>query len=169
METKQCLVVRPIGRVVQGLPSPDRQLQWEETEAEIEVDAAWAKALDGIEGFSHIWVVWWPDRVSGPPNSLHVRPERREEMPWVGLFATRSPQRPNPIAITAVQLLRREGTRLWVRGLDACVHTPILDIKPYLRRGDLFPEATVPEWMEQLWRIHDKERRNAGQVQDRDQ
>lgn len=169
MKEEQGLIVRPIGRVVQGLSSPHCLPRWEVEEAEIEIDEAWAGALDGIEDFSHIWVVWWLDRVPGPPNSLHVRPERREEMPLVGLFATRSPQRPNPIAITAVRLLRREGTRLRVRGLDACVDTPILDIKPYLRRGDLFPEATVPGWMEELWRIHDKETRNTDQVQDRDQ
>jgi tRNA (Thr-GGU) A37 N-methylase len=79
-------------------------------------------------------------------------------MPLVGLFATRSPHRPCPIAITAVRLLAHEGTVLRVEGLDACEGTPILDIKPYLRRGDLIPEAKAPDWLEELWRIHDEER-----------
>jgi tRNA (Thr-GGU) A37 N-methylase len=79
-------------------------------------------------------------------------------MPLRGIFATRSPRRPNPIAITAVRLLERQGARLRVQGLDAYQGTPILDLKPYLRRGDLIPEAAMPAWLEQLWRIHDEER-----------
>jgi tRNA (Thr-GGU) A37 N-methylase len=79
-------------------------------------------------------------------------------MPLVGLFATRSPHRPCPIGITAVRLLARQGARLRVEGLDANEGTPVLDIKPYLRRGDLIPEATAPDWLERLWRMHDEER-----------
>jgi tRNA (Thr-GGU) A37 N-methylase len=78
-------------------------------------------------------------------------------MPLVGLFATRSPHRPCPVGITAVRLLRRDGRRLHVEGLDAFEGTPILDIKPYLRRGDLIQEATAPEWLQRLWQIHDAE------------
>jgi tRNA-Thr(GGU) m(6)t(6)A37 methyltransferase TsaA len=114
--------------------------------------------LDGIEGFSHIWIVWWLDRFESPPESPCVHPERREELPLVGFFATRSPHRPCPLAMTSVRLLGRQGRRLYVEGLDAYEGTPVLDIKPYLRRGDLIPEATVPEWLEQLWGIHDRER-----------
>ncbi len=156
---KNSLTLRPIGSVAKGRPWPPGNDRWEEAEAEIEIDPAWAGALDGIEGFSHIWVVWWPDRSEGPPDELHVRPERRAEMPLVGILATRSPQRPNPLAITAVRLLGRQGARLRVAGLDACQGTPVLDIKPYLRRGDLIPEATAPDWLKRLWRIHDEEKR----------
>ena len=113
-------------------------------------------ALEGIEEFSHIWVVWWLDQFEGPPSSLQVRPERRAELPLVGLFATRSPHRPNPIAITAVHLLERNGTELRVEGLDACQGTPVLDIKPYLQRGDLIPEASAPSWLQRLWHSHDE-------------
>jgi tRNA-Thr(GGU) m(6)t(6)A37 methyltransferase TsaA len=176
MEGDRELTLRPIGRVVQGLapsvaqgpalsspegrPRPGDGDRREEDAADIEIDAAWAGALDGIEEFSHIWVVWWLDRSpsGGPLDSLRVRPERREEMPLVGILATRSPRRPNPIALTAVRLLERQGSRLRVQGLDAYEGTPILDIKPYLRRGDLIPEATTPGWLEQLWCIQDEER-----------
>jgi tRNA-Thr(GGU) m(6)t(6)A37 methyltransferase TsaA len=129
----------------------------------IELDAAWAEALDGIEEFSHIWVLWWLDRSLFDPDlaSLRVRPQGRAEMPLRGIFATRSPRRPNPIAMTLVRLLEREGSKLTVQGLDAFVGTPILDLKPYLLRGDLIPEATVPAWLEQLWRINDQERLKA--------
>lgn len=150
--------LRPIGRVVRGR-SPEAQGEpWEQAEAEIEIDAAWAEALDGIGGFSHIWIVWWLDRFDEPPDQRKVRPERRQELPLVGLLATRSPHRPNPVALTAVRLLAHDGARLRVQGLDAFEDTPIFDIKPYLRRGDLIPEATAPEWLEELWQMHDRER-----------
>ena len=155
------LTLRPIGRVVKGLAgrrwSAGKE-RWEEGEVEIEIDPAWTEALDGIEGFSHIWVVWWLDRSSGSLDSLRVHPEGRAEMPLVGIFATRSPRRPNPIAITAVRLLERQGPRLRVEGLDAYEGTPVLDVKPYLRRGDLVAGAAAPEWLKRMWRIHDQER-----------
>jgi tRNA-Thr(GGU) m(6)t(6)A37 methyltransferase TsaA len=158
--TQAPLALWPIGRVIVGRAPEGHEEGWEEAEALIEIDAAWAEALDGIEGFSHIWVLWWLDRAAGPPDALHVRPERRADLPLVGLFATRSPRRPNPIAMTAVRLVRREGTRLYVVGLDAFVGTPILDVKPYLLRGDQIAEATAPDWLERLWQAHDADRRS---------
>lgn len=150
--------MRPIGWVASGRSTAAHDDRWQEETAEIEIDAGWAGALDGIEEFSHIWVLWWLDRFEGPPDFTHVHAEHREEMPLVGIFATRSPRRPNPLAMTAVRLLERKGERLYVQGLDAYEGTPVLDIKPYLRRGDLIGEATMPAWLEELWRIHDRER-----------
>ena len=158
MGSDKHLTLRPIGRVVRGRKRDARDDRWQEGVAEIEIDAQWAEALDGIEGFSHIWVLWWLDRADGPPASPWVRPEGKDEMPLVGFFATRSPRRPNPVAMTAVHLQIREGRRLRVIGLDAYEGTPVLDIKPYLRRGDLIPEAVSPGWLERLWRMHDEER-----------
>jgi tRNA-Thr(GGU) m(6)t(6)A37 methyltransferase TsaA len=155
------LMLRSIGRVTRGRPRPPDDKRWNASrqEAEIELDPAWAGALDGVEAFSHLWVVWWLDRAAadGLPAGLHVHPEGRQEMPEIGLFATRTPLRPNPIALTAVHLLERQGSRLRVTGLDAYEGTPILDLKPYLRRGDLILEATAPDWLERLWQIHDRE------------
>ena len=158
------LALKPIGRIVHGAAQPDgprpRPSALGEKTARIEIDAAWAGALDGIEEFSHIWVLWWLDQspAGSELDSLQVRPEGRAEMPLRGIFATRSPRRPNPIAMTPVRLLARQGARLTVQGLDAFEGTPILDLKPYIRRGDLIPEATMPDWLEELWRIHDEER-----------
>jgi tRNA-Thr(GGU) m(6)t(6)A37 methyltransferase TsaA len=152
------LALHPIGRVVKGRPAGEGSHHWETEIAELEIEPAWAGALDGIEGFTHIWVVWWLDRFRSPPVALRVRPQRREELPLVGFFATRSPHRPNPIALTAVRLLERRGPVLRVQGLDAYEGTPVLDIKPYLRRGDMIPEAQMPDWLERLWRSHDEER-----------
>lgn len=84
--------------------------------------------LTDIEGFSHLIVLWEFDRSQGfelvgtPPCDSHPH----------GVFATRSPRRPNPIGLTIVELLRREGPSLHVRGIDMLDGTPILDIKPYL-------------------------------------
>lgn len=155
MGEPRTLTLRPIGQVVRGRQQRDQSDRWEEGEAEIEIDSAWAEALDGIEGFSHVWIVWWLDQFEEPPVSPRVHPEGRTEIPQVGFFATRSPRRPCPVAMTAVRLLAHEGARLCVQGLDAYEGTPVLDIKPYLRRGDLIPEATMPDWLELLWRIHD--------------
>jgi tRNA-Thr(GGU) m(6)t(6)A37 methyltransferase TsaA len=84
--------------------------------------------LADLEGFSHLFVIWEFDRSGG--FDLVARPpsDHRQH----GVFATRSPRRPNPIGLTTVALLRRDGTELHVRGLDMLDGTPILDIKPYL-------------------------------------
>jgi tRNA-Thr(GGU) m(6)t(6)A37 methyltransferase TsaA len=160
MATERELTLTPIGYVTEGRLPSDNSDAWEEAEAEIEIDEAYAGALDGIEGFSHIWVIWWLDRSPADARleTLRVHPEGRSEMPLVGIFATRSPRRPNPIAMTLVQLLKRQGARLYVQGLDAFEGTPLLDLKPYLQRGDRIPEATMPNWLGRLWRIHDEER-----------
>ena len=84
--------------------------------------------LADIEGFSHLIVIWEFDRSDG--FDLIARPPS-DNRPH-GVFATRSPLRPNPIALTTVELLRREGCELHVRGVDMLEGTPILDIKPYL-------------------------------------
>jgi tRNA-Thr(GGU) m(6)t(6)A37 methyltransferase TsaA len=84
--------------------------------------------LADIEGFSHLYVLWVFDR-AGPYELTGIPPT--DDRPH-GVFATRSPRRPNPIGLTVVQLLRRDGARLVVRGIDMLDGTPILDIKPYL-------------------------------------
>lgn len=147
------LALEPVGWVTDGRMPNDRG-GVEGQVSEIEVEPRYVEALDGVEAFSHLWIVWWFDQASGP-LALQVHPEKRTDMPLLGVFATRSPRRPNPLAITAVRLLDRCGARLRVVGLDAYRGTPILDIKPYLRRGDLIPEANAPEWLERLWSTHD--------------
>jgi tRNA (adenine37-N6)-methyltransferase len=87
------------------------------------------EGLADIEGFSHLFVIWEFDRSQG--FELIARPPSDDRRPH-GLFATRSPRRPNPIALTVVELLRRDGADLHVRGVDMVEGTPILDIKPYL-------------------------------------
>jgi len=99
----------------------------------LEIDARFANGLDDIEGFSHIILVYIFHRSAG--YTLHVKPflDDREH----GLFATRYPYRPNPIGISIVRLIGRQGTTLTVEGLDVLDGTPLLDIKPYVPDFDV--------------------------------
>jgi tRNA-Thr(GGU) m(6)t(6)A37 methyltransferase TsaA len=107
----------------------------------IEVEPEFAPGLEDIDGFSHLYVIWVFDRsdkvelVGTPPC---------DERPH-GVFASRSPYRPNPIALTVVELLRRDGRNLHVRGVDMLDGTPILDIKPYL--SSVPPEKLRRGWL----------------------
>lgn len=99
-----------------------------DAEGELELLPEFEGGLADIDGFSHLFVLWVFDRVDGydllstPPTDDRTH----------GVFSTRSPRRPNPIGLTAVRLIKREGARLVVRGVDMLDRTPILDIKPYL-------------------------------------
>ena len=104
-------------------------------------------ALRGITGFSHLWLLWHFSEVEDEKTFRPtVRPPRLGGNRAVGVFATRSPYRPNPIGLSSVRLVRveetkNEGTVLWVEGADLMNGTPILDIKPYLPSTDLHPDA----------------------------
>ena len=105
-----------------------------------------AEALRGIEAFSHLWLIWAFDRTEREEWSPTVRPPRLGGNRRVGVFATRSPYRPNAIGLSCVRLLGMEksgeGTVLKVAGADLMNGTPIYDIKPYLPYADCRPEAT---------------------------
>lgn len=94
----------------------------------IDVDPAFEAGLQDIEGFSHLYVLWHFHRVDGYDLTACPPSDDRPH----GVFATRSPRRPNPIGLTVVKLLRREGRRLFVEGVDMLDGTPVLDLKPYL-------------------------------------
>ena len=97
-------------------------------EGTLEIDSKLAAGLADIEGFSHLYVIWVFDRVDGVELTAWPPTDDRPH----GVFATRSPQRPNPIGLTVVQLLGRDGSGLRVSGVDMLDGTPILDLKPYL-------------------------------------
>ena len=126
-------------------------------ESRIEIFPEFQDALDGLSGFSHIFVLSFlhrlrPDQV----GVLKVRPRRLmskgfklEELPLVGVFAIDSPTRPNPIGLSLVKLLRIDGRELFVSGLDLFDRTPILDIKPY-RDDYRANEYELAEWYRSL-------------------
>jgi tRNA (adenine37-N6)-methyltransferase len=99
-----------------------------EAEGDLEILPEFEAGLQDIEGFSHLFVIWVFDKSDG---FALVGPTPIDGVPH-GVFATRSPFRPNPLGLTVVESLGREGNRLRVRGLDMLEGTPILDIKPYL-------------------------------------
>jgi len=155
---QESISLAPIGRVVNDVTYPS-DVKWESIISEVVIVPQLVEALDGIDGFSHVVIIFYLDKVGEDQRSLlKVRPENKEELPLVGVFATRSPVRPNPIGVTVVKLLGRQENVLKVLGLDAYNGTPVLDVKPYLRRGDLIEEATTPDWLLHLWEIQDGER-----------
>ena len=107
----------------------------------VEVFPQFAEALDDIEGFSHLHLIYWLHRAAevvssvAGPSPLKVAPYL-DDVPR-GVFATRTPVRPNPIGLSLVRLLERRGNVLVVEGLDVLDGTPLLDIKPYVEKFDL--------------------------------
>lgn len=114
-----------------------------ETPGTIEIFAPYQEGLEGIEGLSHIYVLYVFDRAK--EAKLKVKPFLKDIE--VGVFATRAPSRPNPIGLSIVELKAREGWFLRVAGLDMLDKTPILDIKPYVPKFDI-REVTRLGWME---------------------
>ena len=99
-----------------------------DTEGVLEIKPELEPGLTDIEGFSHLYVIWVFDRATDYDLMSHPPTDDRPH----GVFATRSPRRPNPLALTVVELLGRDGPRLRVRGVDMLDGSPIVDIKPYL-------------------------------------
>jgi tRNA-Thr(GGU) m(6)t(6)A37 methyltransferase TsaA len=113
--------------------------------ATIEIDPALTAALDNLDEFSHVIIIYYMHR-SRPPAPLKVYPRHHAHPNQVGVFASRSPDRPNPIGKSTVRLLKREGNILTVAGLDAIDGTPVLDIKPYIPGLDSADNVVAPSW-----------------------
>jgi tRNA-Thr(GGU) m(6)t(6)A37 methyltransferase TsaA len=152
------IVLEPIGYVRNGFPLGQKPPSWQGIPSQIEVDPRWTQALSGLDEFSHIIVLCYLHLSRDRESPTFIRSQGNPEMPLVGFFGTRTPTRPNPISVTTVPLIERRENVLYVRNLDMYDGTPVLDVKPYLVRGDYVPEATVPEWMRRLWAIHDAQR-----------
>lgn len=149
--------LKPIG-VVRN-PASEDQIRQEPRDAEgtLEIFAEYEEGLEGIDGFSHLFVIGYFDKLRpeqiGPlkvkPKRLVKRGYKLEDLPWLGVFSLDSPTRPNPIGLTLVRLLRRDGRRLHVAGLDLFDGTPILDIKGY-RAGYRPDSFSLPDWHTRL-------------------
>jgi len=134
--------VHPIGIVHTAASDDEIRTNYEDLEATVEVLPEYSDGLDGLQDYSHIFVVGYFNRLrSEQLGVLKVRPRRhlREgmkiaDLPLVGVFALGSPSRPNPIGLSLVELLKIDKRFLTVKGLDYFDGTPVLDIKPY--RGD---------------------------------
>ena len=123
--------------------------QWAQMESELVFREKFVPALDGLDSFSHVFVLTWLHRVTGDGRALlRIRASGDETTPEVGVFATRTAHRPNPLALSIVPLEGVRGNIAKVRGLDVANGTPVLDVKPYVAFYDAFTDATIPKWAE---------------------
>ena len=137
----------PIGIVRNNITEPKRE-NWETVVSEITIDDDLKEALSRIAEFSHIIIIYWMHKL--PPSQrsvIKVHPKGNQNLPLVGVFATHSPARPNPIGITTVKVLELKDNVLNVTGLDAMDGTPVLDIKPYIPDHYSASEIKTPNWV----------------------
>ncbi|MFW6102150.1 MAG: tRNA (N6-threonylcarbamoyladenosine(37)-N6)-methyltransferase TrmO [Chloroflexota bacterium] len=160
--------IRPVGIVKSQIKEPRLVVKWRDLEwkgvledarqeqsmiSEILISDDFTGILDGIEDFSHILVLYWAHLASEEDRSIiKAHPMGRKDLPEVGIFATCSPVRPNPICVSAVSLLERNGNILKVEHLDAVDGSPVIDIKPYAPSYYNIREVKVSKWMEQIER-----------------
>jgi len=131
-------MVHPIGQVKK---SEERTL--------IVLDEKYQPGLLGLDGFSHVYVFWWFDKNDTPEGRavLQVHPRGDKRNPLTGVFATRSPRRPNLIAMTLCKIVAVKDNVVEVEKIDAFDGTPVLDIKPFLPGYDTAEDANVPDWV----------------------
>lgn len=141
------ITIKPLGLAKNNINKPMLP-GWKDVATEIVIDKNYSKGLDGIEDYSHVIVVYWMDK----EKECHLKhyPQGRKDIPFVGIFACRCPQRPNRIAFSTVKLISRKGNVLTVKGLDIINGAPILDIKPYTPQYDKVEKAKVPDWVNKL-------------------
>jgi len=148
---------QPVGVVRTSSSKDEVRLQNKRSDSVIEIYDEFRDALEGLQGFSHVFVLSYlnqlrPEQI-GPlkvkPRRLLMKGFKLEELPLVGVFAIDSPTRPNPIGLSLVGLVKVEGTKVTVRGLDLFDGTPVLDIKPY-RADYRVQEYVLADWYRDL-------------------
>jgi tRNA-Thr(GGU) m(6)t(6)A37 methyltransferase TsaA len=150
MKDSESITLTPIGLVKTS--TPPELVKKRQHISEIILRTDLTDALNGINEFSHIFVIYWLHDVSTTQQkTLKVHPRGRRELPQLGVFATRTPLRPNPIGLTITELVSIERNIITVRGLDAYDETPVLDLKP-VDHWDTSLKLRVPEWWTQLER-----------------
>lgn len=144
------IILQPIG-FVSSLITERIDENWGETKSKIILNSEYTGALLGLENFSHAIIVTYLHQAHYEKEKhLQRRPRNLETMPNVGIFSQRAKDRPNPIGITAVEIISVGDDYLEVKGLDAINETPVLDIKPYYPHYDKIDFANVPEWVNRL-------------------
>lgn len=122
---------------------------WKEIVTDLVINKEYKGALKGLEDYSHLIVIYWMHEVT-TCDIHHVPQGKVNDVPEVGIFACRCPQRPNPIGITTTQILTIKDDILTVKGLDVINNTPIIDVKPYTPQYDAAQDVKVPEWVNKL-------------------
>jgi len=115
---------------------------------EIVLDRAYQPGLLGLDGFSHVYVFYWFDRNDNPEKRsvLQVYPRGDKQNPLTGVFATRSPARPNLIALSLCRIIKVEDNIIKIDSIDALPDTPVLDLKPFIPQSEA-ENAVIPEWV----------------------
>ena len=139
------ITLKAIGIVRSEIKEPARKKAGDII-SEIVIDEALTESLDNLDEFSHIIVIYWIHK-SRRPAPKKVRPMGNPHHELMGVFATRSPDRPNPVGKSTVRLLERYDNVLKVQGLDAVDGSPVIDIKPYIPGYDSPENAKAPSWM----------------------
>lgn len=124
------------------------------TATTIEIKPQYQDALLGLDGFSHVWVLWWFDRNDNPEGRsvLRVHPRGKRTNPLTGVFGTRSPERPNLVAMTLCRIVSIHAGAIRVEEIDALDDTPVIDLKPHIPEADSGGDVMVPSWAMQLRR-----------------
>jgi tRNA-Thr(GGU) m(6)t(6)A37 methyltransferase TsaA len=144
MASQTEIVLKPIGVV--RTAAVGNEVKDKTRTSQIILRSELAAALDGVTGFSHLFVLFWLNEISDEKRKiLKVHPRGRSDMPLLGVLATRTMLRPNPIGLTLVELVKVEDNVLTVRGLDAFDGTPVLDVKPF-DSWDEAKDARMPDW-----------------------
>lgn len=137
---------RPIGEVRCDFSEEEIKTKRSSIVSEVIIDPPYVTALDGVESYSHLFVIFYMHKMPlRETRALKVHPRGRVDVEKVGVFATRSRNHPNRIGLSVVELLERRGNSLKVRALDALDGTPVLDIKPY-DPIDVQKNVRVPKW-----------------------
>jgi tRNA-Thr(GGU) m(6)t(6)A37 methyltransferase TsaA len=148
MSSKQKIVLKPIGVI--RTTAISNEVRDKTRTSQVVIRKELTTALNGVDGFSHLFVIFMLHEVSeSQRKNLKVHPQGRKDLPLLGVFATRTMLRPNPVGLTLVELVKVEANVLTVRGLDAFDGTPVLDIKPF-DSWDNAETAKVPAWWTQL-------------------
>jgi tRNA (adenine37-N6)-methyltransferase len=133
--------IQPIGQVIK---SPEKTT--------LKIFPQFQDGLLGLNGFSHVLVFYWFDRNDTPEKraTLMVHPRRNKANPLTGVFATRSPFRPNLIGLSVCKIKSIDDAGITIDAIDAFDGSPIIDLKPYIPAIDSVPGATMPEWVKRI-------------------
>ena len=143
------ILMQPIGYVHNNVECK-KDVAWGKDISTIELNEEYHTGMAGLNDFSHATIIYYLDKAAYEKDKhLQRRPQNREDMPLVGIFAQRGKDRPNQIGMTSVEIVEADEKTLTIKGLDAIDGTAVLDIKPYYPVYDK-KDATVPEWVNRL-------------------
>ena len=142
------ITLNAIGVIRNELKEPKRGPDIQNIITEIELDSSLSGALDHIDEFSHVMLLYWAGKgESREVKTLRIRPHNDPKAPMAGIFSTFTPDRPNPVGVSTAKIVELNGNTLKVSGIGIVDGTPVIDIKPYIPRAFSLPDARVASWI----------------------